>query len=176
MDGLADLNKRLEELTHRMSGVASQRAVRAGVNVLAKAIRAEIDLDPVFADETRMQLKALVGRGSRRTAFGAAGRAGFGVGISKSRARRRSGRNRTGVGLSEFNVHWHIAGTKDRYVGTQFRRRRRGGPSLKFTGNAIRFAGRMRPSACVSRAIARSRDDVSRAMVAALQHDLFDPS
>lgn len=164
--GLPQLNEQLANITRRVQESGTQRAVRAGIDILARAIRSEIDAEPDWSDDLKRNLKRTVGRGSRRTKFGAAGKAGFGVG--QPVGPRRSGRNRGGVGVGSANAFWHIAGTLPRYVGLRTRRRRMG-VAIRRTANALRYAGRLRPSACVSRAVSASADAVRDAMARELR-------
>lgn len=173
MDGANELRARLRQLVQQVEGPLAARAVRAGVDIVAREIRSEIDRDPGLSDDQKRQLKPLVGRGSRRTEFGAAGKAGFGVGQVKGRG--RSGRHRSGVGITPQTVHWHVLGTEDRYVGRRSYRTKNGRRSV-VTRNVLRFAGRLRPTACVLRAVSGSRDAVSRAMATVLQRGLSDRS
>lgn len=167
--GLSQLNARLAELTQHVQQTGTQRAVRAGVNVLARSIRVEIDAEPEWSEDLKRNLKRTVGRGSRSTDFGAAGKAGFGVG--QSVGPRRSGRNQGGVGVGSANAFWHVAGTDQRFVGRRTRRTK-SGLSVKRTANALRYAGQLRPSACVARAVSASASEVRDAMARELQRTL----
>lgn len=168
MQGSKELISQLRKLAERVEGPLAGRAVRAGLDVLARSIRREVDADPDLSDDQKRALKPLVGRGSRRTEFGASGKVGFGVGSPRTRG--RSGRHPSGVGITPQTVHWHVLGTEDRYVGRRSYRTKSGRRSV--VRSVLRYAGRLRPTACVLRAVSGSRDDVSRAMASVLQRGL----
>ncbi len=68
---------------------------------------------------------------------------GFGVGPKKNQKPRRSKRTgRGGVGISAQNIHWWVAGTKDRYTGGMRKRKVLGKPYQKAKGREM-YRGKM---------------------------------
>lgn len=112
LSGAAELEKRLIELGANGVIRAGKKALRAGVKRTSQAVKDRI---PARMKDARKAIGSSVkGSGSEIVA-----KAGAAVGITKARAekakQKRGARTRPGEGISARNIHWLVAGTKQRF-------------------------------------------------------------
>lgn len=121
--GIEEIDRKLATLASRQANQIARSSINAGLTVIARQIRTEIDSEPISQD-LKKALKATVGKRleTKRSKYGASAKAGFGVG-KNTRARaaraakRAAGRaGRKGVGISANDVHWFALGTKKRFT------------------------------------------------------------
>lgn len=119
LDGVLDLDRRIALLETRVATRVAKAAITAGLTPVGTALRAEINSREDWSRHLKRGMRLLIGKrvkkakGSIGQAGFLEGKIGFGVGRSKSRKQiERSGKNKSGVGLSGRNAHWHAAGTK----------------------------------------------------------------
>lgn len=109
--GLEEIHAAMGNLTGKPVERVMTAALRAGLNVVNKQMKA--DLSPTVKD-ARKAVKTKVKGGRKPVA-----KVGFGVGRKKKKTqtlkvqKKRSG----GVGIGPQNVHWWVAGTKERRTG-----------------------------------------------------------
>jgi len=115
---VSGVNKTIENL-HKINKMAARPAVasgmRAGLKVIAKAIRLEIK-SPSVKITVAHRFKR--GKGQDHRIFA---KVGLGVGRKGNVHNPRYGRTR-GIHMSKQNVHWYGIGTKDRIQYTTGRR------------------------------------------------------
>ena len=112
--GLEDLTKSYNRITDDLGKQLARAAIRSGLQVVAREIKKRLDPRIKHVKHTiGYRFKASPTRGIT------AAKVGFNVGAKKgtsiSAIYARSGRNKGGVGISGNNVHWFIAGTKQRF-------------------------------------------------------------
>ena len=117
LKGIKELQITLEDLREFGDGTLATAIVRAGLQVVAKQMRADVD--------SRVKgVRQEVGyRFVRQEAKGV--RVGkVGVGVGRRRAHNAERRGRSGIGITSGNWHWWVLGS---FKGERFARRRRGG-------------------------------------------------
>jgi len=158
VSGEKQLLKQMEKLSKAAKNKVGKKAITAGVKLMAKAIKREIPSNQKSA-------RKAIGYGYRKPRSGKFrdmifAKAGGGVGMKKNKREKEKqkaknkSRTKPGVGISSRNVHWLLAGTKDRSTGSKRVGRPRKGEKERrvSTGNAVRFTGRMKRSGIVQRA------------------------
>lgn len=178
----AALDQRLRDLALQTAPRIALAALVVAANELEDAIQSELDADGSLSPELRGALKRTVGARMLRAANGRssyvlAAKVGFGVGRHNRNEGKRSGRNKSGVGISGQNVHWFALGTRERTTGARSSSVRRGGRTVgtrsKTTGNAVRPCGRILPIRILQRALQRV-GEFEAAMAAAAKAALLD--
>lgn len=157
IDGLDTIIKRMDAIKKNGGTNVAQAMIRAGLNVIGKQMKK--DLSP----------KVRAGRAGVRSRFKrnkkkgiVTAKVGFGVGKKRKKAPKvvnRKGNRKSGVGIAENNVHWWVAGTKQRTTGRT--------KSGKATGYAAQNRGRMpamQPQLAAI-AYAKSKGQIQREMV-----------
>ena len=109
IDGLDAFKRKLEGLEKNAVRLVANKAMNAGLRVLAEGIKGQIP--PQYSG-----LASLVGKRIDTSRSGdsrgqVVGKVGFGV---ARRGGRKTGRKRGGVGISANNIHWLVLGTKER--------------------------------------------------------------
>jgi hypothetical protein len=123
--GDRELKRKLDRLSRKGSKKAIEAGVRAGMQPVAKAMRAGInmtsDASPELKREARKTIGARIVKATKKEER--QGKVGFKVGkrkaaIGKAVAAREKriakGAKGGGVGVSAANVHWFVLGTKKR--------------------------------------------------------------
>jgi len=156
LQGLAELSQTLIDIGDKAAKKAAKAGVNAGLGVLAKEIKDQVNAMGV-SGELKAAIRKTVGkRLLKKEGDEYAGKAGFSVGTQseskqrKAKARSQRGqkgsREKRGVGISAANVHW-LLGTKDRRTESG----RRGGVSTRPWPNRSTPCGRVRlPTTAVS--------------------------
>lgn len=123
LTGIKEIDQKLDKLARREANKIARSAVNAGLTVLSKTIRKNLDSEDI-SPELKDAVKDTVGKrletGPKAAKNGASAKAGFGVGkntrsklkrLEKKKAARGEKR---GVGVNARNVHWFALGTKRR--------------------------------------------------------------
>lgn len=124
--GVEELDHKLARLSRSSSRRAVTSGIRAGLTPLGKAMRAGINASDASPELKRAARKTIGKRFAR--AKGGQGvyqaKVGFAVGMKhkavrravvKARKKKRAeGGMSRGVGISAFNIHWFVLGTKQR--------------------------------------------------------------
>ena len=107
LQGLEELQWKLKQLPDKVGRSVLSSAIRGGLNVIQKQMKA--DLDPKVKAAKR-------GVGTRfKRGKNVVAKVGVGVGKRKKPlTRRRKRTSNGGVGIGERNLHWWVAGTKKR--------------------------------------------------------------
>ena len=172
----AALDAKLRDLVTQVAPAMALAAMAAGLNDIEDAIQSELDADGSLSTELRDSLKRTVGARMLRAANGRssyvlAAKVGFGVGRHNRAEGKRSGKHKSGVGISGQNVHWFALGTRERTTGARSSSVRRGGVKVgtreRTTGNAVRPCGRILPIKILQRALQRVGDIEARMAAAA---------
>jgi hypothetical protein len=124
--GIPELDRRLRGLSDKLQRKVGNPAVKAGLTVYAKAMRAAVPagLPTVKAAMGSRMLTASQVRKSGLPPGSVGGKAGGGVGKksgskSDKRAAKRGARGKGGgVGIGARNIHWWVMGTKGRRTAT----------------------------------------------------------
>jgi hypothetical protein len=104
IDGMKELAAAFNALDRDAQQIASA-ALRAGLNVVAKQIKADIDPKIRHVRKTvGVSIKRSVRKGLRQA------KVGFRVGTQQELKAVRSGKSRGGKGISGRNVHWWMLG------------------------------------------------------------------
>ena len=120
IDGLDAILKRMESLKQSSKVSVMRAAIRGGLNVIGKQMRADVD------PQVKLGRKAVKSR-FKKGKWKITAKVGFGVG-KKSKAqtpKNRKGNRKGGVGIDANNIHWWVAGTDERFTGTGKGRARR---------------------------------------------------
>lgn len=124
--GVEEIDRKLNGLANKEKRKIVRASTNAGMTVFAKALRKSVDAEQI-SPQLKRAMKATVGRRFRKKKpwlDGMEAKVGFGVGKQKkdqsgkfvAKAAKRSGKNKTGVGLGSRNVHWFALGTRVRRV------------------------------------------------------------
>ena len=128
LDGVREILNRLRELDKKAKVPVLRAAIRGGLNVIGKQMKA--DLDP----KVKLGRKAVKSR-FKKGKWKIVAKVGFGVGPRNKKSPETKPRpKRGGVGMGPNNIHWWVAGTNRRETG-----RKRGKP----TGYPVQFRGAM---------------------------------
>ena len=121
--GIKEIDRKLDKLARRDANKIARSAINAGLTVLTKAIRTNLNGENI-SPELKSAIQDTVGKrletGPKAAKNGASAKAGFGVGKNtraklKRLEKRKSERGeRRGVGVNARNVHWFAMGTKRR--------------------------------------------------------------
>ena len=152
----------IPELDGKLAAIASHKEQRrivrktftAGNSVGRKAIRTEVNTSNL-SPQLKRALKATIGSSFKKDRRNGQHAAKFGMSIGKRKPARRSGKNKTGVGIGKANVHWFLLGTKVRMV------RKWRGRKL----NRQRHAGQIKAIPAVANAYRKSANDIQQTMV-----------
>lgn len=117
--GIADLDKKLEQVSGKSARKAVRSGTNAGLKVLVTSIKSEVDASDA-STQLKRSLKRTVGKKFGKSKGGAKkgtieAKAGLGIGTRK-KAVKRSGKSRGGVGIGAHNVVWFALGTGPRTV------------------------------------------------------------
>jgi hypothetical protein len=121
VDGLEAILKRMESLKNTSKVAVMRSAIRGGLNVIGKQMKADVD------PQVKLGRKGVKSR-FKKGKFEITAKVGFGVG-KKSKTpspNNRKGNRKGGVGIDAQNIHWWVAGTKQRFTGTGKGRAKRG--------------------------------------------------
>jgi hypothetical protein len=160
LEGLEPLLKRMTILTERGQVSVLRSALRGGMKIIATQMKA--DLSPKVKQAKRaIKSRFEKARGNRPMV------AKVGVGVGKRR-KPKTGEIRkvrheglsAGVGIGPQNIHWWVAGTKQRTTGKQ-------GRKGKLTGNAFMNRGAMpaMQPGLARRAAQKKRGQIKAAMI-----------
>lgn len=173
VDGIANLDRRLKTLAVRVQKKLVRNALTAGMRIVAKAIKREV---PSKWKAGRRAVGQSVKVDKYDKPGQLTGKAGVGVGMKRTKlqklnaaAKARGRGHKKGVGLGVANFHWFVAGTEDRYTGTKkwiTRVNRVKTVTLKRTGNATRFTGRMKKTPIVKRGYKASKSEAAKVIKA----------
>lgn len=121
IDGLDAILKRMETLKQSSKVAVMRSAIRGGLNAIGKQMKAEVD------PQVKLGRKAVKSR-FKKGKFEITAKVGFGVGKKSKKAKvlNRKGNRKGGVGIDANNIHWWVAGTKQRFTGTGKGRAKRG--------------------------------------------------
>ena len=161
------LDQKLRDLATQAAPAMALAAMVLAANEVEDAIQSELDADGSLSPELRDALKRTVGARMLRAANGRssyvlAAKVGFGVGRHNRADGKRSGKHKSGVGISGQNVHWFALGTRERTTGARSSSVKRGGVKVgtrsRPTGNAVRPCGRILPIKILQRALQQVGD------------------
>lgn len=146
----------IQKAIEQRINASGRDALERRAEQLRDVVVSEIASDGSLSDELKAALIPTVG--VRVTTKGLATYAvvGFGVAGSGGGRSTRSGKHKSGVGISANNVHWFALGTDDRFTG-QRSYRIRGGTARRTvaTGKRKHFSGRIQPIRILQRAKGR---------------------
>lgn len=151
--GFDDLDRFLLTLEHKIARKIVRASMGAMLTVCRKNLRRRITQTSGISPQLKRALRGLVGSRFARTRGRdqASAKFGFAVGMktkSKRAAGKRSGKSRSGVGVSAANAHWFILGTAHRFT------------------KAGRYSGRLLAVRVVRRAAIASRAEAHAAATA----------
>lgn len=112
IDGLDSILKKLTILETKSAGKVLAAIVRAQLTVIGKQMKADVDKK---VKEGRKGVRSRFKNSARKNVIKAV--VGFGVGKKKKNAPKKvnsKGNRKGGVGISAQNIHWWVAGTKER--------------------------------------------------------------
>lgn len=112
IDGLDSILKKLTILETKSAGKVLAAIVRAQLTVIGKQMKADVDRK---VKEGRKGVRSRFKNRARKNVIKAV--VGFGVGKRKKNAPKvvgRKGNRKGGVGIAAQNIHWWVAGTKQR--------------------------------------------------------------
>lgn len=110
VEGLDQILRKLNELEKKGAGRVLSSMIRGQLNVIGKQMKADTDSR---VKEGRKGVRSRFKNNAKKNWVLA--KVGFGVGPKKLRKPRKSKRtSRGGVGISAQNIHWWVAGTKQR--------------------------------------------------------------
>lgn len=118
IDGLDSILKKLTILETKSAGKVLAAIVRAQLTVIGKQMKADVDKK---VKEGRKGVRSRFKNSARKNVIKAV--VGFGVGKqprkknAKLKPVNRKGNRLGGVGISAQNIHWWVAGTKQRKTG-----------------------------------------------------------
>ena len=115
IDGLDAILKKLTILETKSAGKVLAAIVRAQLTVIGKQMKADVDRK---VKEGRKGVRSRFKNSARKNVIKAV--VGFGVGKRKKNAPKvvgRKGNRKGGVGIAAQNIHWWVAGTKQRQTG-----------------------------------------------------------
>lgn len=131
VSGVDTILKRLDALEKKGKVVVVRAAIKGGLNVVVKQMKA--DTDPQVK-EARKGVRSRFKKGKTKIEA----LAGFGVGKRRKKKLTKpvnsKGNRKGGLGISASNIHWWVAGTKKRTTGAKKGKR---------TGNGFSNRGRM---------------------------------
>lgn len=132
IEGLADLAKALTKMQDKGSQNIARSVIRGGLQIVAKQMKADL------APEAKAAKKSIKSRFKRSAKKGVTAKVGVGVGKRSKKATKpkKRSKKKPGVGIGPNNIHWWVAGTKERFAG-----KRRGGGTRK--GTTVQRRGRM---------------------------------
>lgn len=115
IEGLDSLLKKLNELEKKGAGRVLGSIIRAQLNVIGKQTKADTSSK---VKEGRKGVRSRFKNKAKKNFITA--KVGFGVGPKKLRKPSKSKRtSRGGVGIAAQNIHWWVAGTKQRTTRAQ---------------------------------------------------------
>lgn len=137
-----------DSLIDQLEAAIAAKAV-AALQQRADAIKelaiSEIQSDSTLSDELKAALVPTVGARVAGSGFSSYALVGFGVAGAGGGRSTRSGKHKSGVGISARNVHWFALGTEDRTTGRKSYRTKSGGKRTVATGKRTHFSGRIQP-------------------------------
>lgn len=171
------LMRALKELPKRVENRTVKRAIVAGAKITANAIKRQLP-------QRWKDGKKAIGYSYKKPRSGmykgiTFAKAGANVGMTKKKREKRqlkrlgSTRSRKGVGISEANIHWFLAGTAERMTGRKTRRRKGAAVSFRDTGGTKRRTGKMKKSMIVQKAYAQSHSAALAVIKGTLAKELF---
>jgi len=109
--GLDQILRKLDALEKKGSGRVLAAIIRAQLNVIGKQMKADVDSK---VKEGRKGIKSRFKNNAKKNWITA--KVGFGVGKKQKigRTLKLKGNRREGQGISAQNIHWWVAGTKQR--------------------------------------------------------------
>lgn len=112
IDGIESLMKRLNLLEKKSAGKVMASMIRGGLNVIGKQMKSDVD------PKVKLGRKAVKSRfkNDKRRGFITA-KVGFGVARKRGKSltpKAPAAKRKGGVGISAQNIHWWVAGTKQR--------------------------------------------------------------
>lgn len=114
VDGLDLLLKKLDVLDKKAAGRVLSTVIRSQLNVIGKQMKADVDSK---VKEGRKGVRSRFKNNAKKNFITA--KVGFGVGKKKeAKPRKTKRKSRGGVGIGAQNIHWWVAGTKDRFTGS----------------------------------------------------------
>lgn len=168
--GIAAFDQRLQRLKDRVQKKLIRNAMTAGLRIVAKAIKKELP------SKWKAGRKG-IGQSVKNDKTGVVvGKAGVGAGIKRKRSAKitaeakfnRSGKKK-GVGLGVANIHWFLMGTENRYTGAKSGTTSVNGirtKTMRATGNARQFTGRLKKTPIVQRAFRSSKREAVKVIQA----------
>lgn len=114
IDGLDSILKKLTILETKSAGKVLAAIVRAQLTVIGKQMKADVDKK---VKEGRKGVRSRFKNSARKNVIKAV--VGFGVGkrSKKTQKLNSKGNRNGGVGITAHNIHWWVAGTKQRKTG-----------------------------------------------------------
>ena len=157
IDGLDAILKRMETLKNTSKVAVMRSAIRAGLNVIGKQMKADVD------PQVKLGRKGVKSR-FKKGKWKITAKVGFGVGTKSKKAKvlNRKGNRKGGVGIDAQNIHWWVAGTKRRFTGTGKGKAKRGSRPKPVMNRGIMPA--MQPG-LARIAYAKSRGEVKAEMI-----------
>lgn len=136
--GIETLIRRMEILKQNGKVSVMRSAIRGGLNAIGKQMKA--DLDPK-AKQGKVAVKSKFKKGKKTITA----KVGFGVGKKRGKTypKNRKGNRKSGVGIDGNNVHWWVAGTRQRTTGYKTRFRKGIMTRKRLHGKAIMDRGAM---------------------------------
>ena len=157
LTGIDAIDRRLLELSTKSIRKVVRSAVSGAQTLGVRIVRQEIDADDSLSPQLKRALKRTLGSRFKRKRTGDLGmESKFGFSVGKRNTAKRSGKNKSGVGIDKANAHWFALGTRIRTVKTgRFAGRRVGKVTMvKVMSRAAKKIGR----AVFTRMVQISRD------------------
>lgn len=137
--GVKELDKQLKKLDRKTNNKVARAALSKGASVGAKAVKKEIP-------SLQKSARKAIGHSTKKRS-GAVTVAQFGTTGKRTASTKKAKSPSGGVGISKYNIHWYLMGTKDRYHKNG------------------RFTGRMPANDAVASGAKKAKPQIKKAMI-----------
>ena len=159
--GIKEIDRKLDGLANKEKRKIVRASTNAGMTAFSKVLRTTVSAEAI-SPQLKRAMKLTIGRRFWRARLGQDGMAAkVGFGVGKRKSPKRSGRNKSGVGIGSRNVHWFALGTRVRRVkqtGQQVGRIRqvRAMKKAMATGRTLAFSAMKSKAATTLRDVVRT--------------------